>query len=127
MDTNVVHDRRAQAPAEDAARFSVTVLPFVLRLRWSPRLVIDRGDITRVGSAMVASGGSALPLLVEVSALQEVTWEARTAILSYTHPARIAIVGSDAVDLVLTAFAVRSSSETRFFTDRDEAVLWLLQ
>jgi hypothetical protein len=127
MDTTVGDARTIQAAAGDADRFSLTVLPFVLRLQWAPRLVIDRADIARVGSALVASGRSTLPVLAEVSALKEITWDAREAILGYAHPARIAVVGSDAVDLVLTAFTVRSSSEIRYFTDRDVAVRWLLQ
>jgi hypothetical protein len=107
-------------------RFSFTVLPMLLQLRWRRGLVIDRSDIARAGSAVAASDSGALPLLVEVTALREVTWDAREAFVAYTHPAPIAILGSDAVDLVLTAFAVRSPTETRFFTDRDEAVRWLL-
>lgn len=104
-----------------------TVLPTVLQLRWRPGLVIDRFDMARAGSAVAASAGGALPLLVEVTALREVTWDAREAFAAYTHPAPIAILGSDAVDLVLTAFTVRSPTETRFFVDRDEAVRWLLR
>ncbi len=127
MESMVVDDRTAGTDADDARRFSLTVHPFVLRLQWAPRLVIGQTDIARVGAAMAASGGSVLPLLVEVTALKEVTWDAREVIVGYEHPARIAIVGSDIVDLVLTAFTVKSASETRFFTDRDEAVRWLLQ
>lgn len=107
-------------------RFSVTVLPTLLQLRWRRGLVIDRSDIARAGSAVAGSASGPLPLLVEVTALREVTWDAREAFVAYAHPAPIAILGSDAVDLVLTAFAVKSPTETRFFTDRDEAVRWLL-
>ncbi|MFJ6003724.1 STAS/SEC14 domain-containing protein [Arthrobacter sp. NPDC092385] len=107
-------------------RFSLIVLPTLLQLRWRRGLVIDRSDIARAGSAVTASDSGALPLLVEVTALREVTWDAREAFVAYARPAPIAILGSDAVDLVLTAFAVRSPTETRFFTDRDEAVRWLL-
>ncbi len=127
MESIVADSRTVQAAADEADRFSLTVLPFALRLQWAPRLEIHRADISRVGAAVAASGRSTLPLLVEVAGLKEITWDARTAIIGYAHPARIAIVGSDAVDLVLTAFTVKSSSDIRFFTDRDEAVRWLLQ
>lgn len=127
MESIVADSRTVQEAADEARRFSLTVLPFVLRLQWAPRLVIHQADISRVGAAMAASSESTLPLLVEVTGLKEITWDARKAIIGYEHPARIAIVGSDAVDLVLTAFTVKSSSDIRFFLDRDEAVRWLLQ
>ncbi|MPY11056.1 hypothetical protein [Arthrobacter bussei] len=88
---------------------------------------MQRADVVQAGRAIDSSGGSTLPLLVEVSALREVTWDARHAVLSYRHPARVVILGSDAVDLVLTAFTVRSPMTIRFITDRDDAVRWLLQ
>ncbi|TKV28159.1 hypothetical protein FDK12_09315 [Arthrobacter sp. NamB2] len=111
----------------DVGRFSLRALAGLLHVRWQPDLVIDRTDITLAAAAIQARGGPNLPLLVEVCGLREITRDARDAILAYRHSPRIAILGSDAVDLVLTAFAVRSPIETRFFTDRDEAVGWLLQ
>lgn len=117
----------SQAMAHCASRVSVSALPFLVRVRCAPRMVVHRADVVQAGRAIAASGGPTLPLLVEVSALREVTWDAREAVLSYRHPARVAVLGSDAVDLVLTAFAVRSPMDLRFFTDRDEAVRWLLQ
>ncbi|WDF34628.1 hypothetical protein PTW37_06955 [Arthrobacter agilis] len=115
------------SPGYDAGRFTLSVLPSVLRLTWRHQIVIDHVDVARVGRAITASAHRGLPLLVQVSALREVTCEARQAVLGYSHPARIALLGSDDVDLVLTAFMVRAPSETRFFTDQDDAVRWLLQ
>lgn len=117
----------SQVMTQRASRVSVSALPFLLRVRCAPRMVVQRADVVQAGRAIASSGGSTLPLLVEVSALREVTWDARQAVLSYRHPARVVILGSDAVDLVLTAFTVRSPTTIRFFTDRDSAVRWLLQ
>ncbi|BBE22558.1 hypothetical protein MN0502_14410 [Arthrobacter sp. MN05-02] len=128
MDAHVMPRCMDSTPGRtDEERLSVTALPFMLCLRWQPRIVIDREDITVAGSAIVASGRAGLPLLVEVSALREVTWAARETVLAYEHPARIAILGYDDVDRVLMAFMVRSATKTRFFLDRDAAVRWLLQ
>ena len=127
MDTDVLDARPDHATSEDEARFSLRVLPFALHLCWQPRLVIDRADIAQVGSAIASSGRRGLPLLVEVTALEDVTREAREAIHAYEHPARIAILGYDAVDRMLAAFTVRTATDIRFFTGRDHAVRWLLQ
>lgn len=108
-------------------RFSVTLLPPVLVLSWAPRLLIDERDVLLATAAVCASGGAGLPLLVELSQPQEITWDARRAVLDLPPRSRVALLGSDDVDLVLTAFTVRSSADIRFFTDRDEAELWLLQ
>lgn len=128
MKTNVMRRCEARPLVHDAGRFSVMALPDLLVLRWQPRVVIDRTLVSQACAAVAAASGSAhLPLLVEVSTLREVTWEAREAILACGRTARTAILGADAVDLVLTAFTVRSTTETRYFTDRSEAVSWLLQ
>lgn len=118
--------RRATPERADDARFVLSRVPPLLWLQWRPRIAIQHRDVVAVGAAIAASGDPGLPLLVEIAALREVSWEARDAILAYEHPSRIALLGSDAVDLVLTAFTVKSRAETRFFTDRPEAVLWLL-
>ena len=127
MDTDVPRARTDQATTQDEGRFFLKVLPFALLLHWQPRLIIGRADIAQVGSAIASSGRRGLPLLVEVTALEDVTREAREAIHAYEHPARIAILGYDAVDRMLAAFTVRTATDIRFFTDRDEAVRWLLQ
>ncbi|WP_104164462.1 hypothetical protein [Arthrobacter sp. SX1312] len=108
-------------------RFSLDVLPHMLHLRWTPRIAIDRNDIAGVGSAIAMSGSPTLPLLVEVTKLKEITWEARTAILSHEFPARVAVLGTDAVDLVLTAFLVKARTDARFFTEWEEAERWVLR
>ncbi|MBG6224818.1 hypothetical protein IWX63_001380 [Arthrobacter sp. CAN_A2] len=128
MDTNVMQRCDARGLADRrTGRFSLAARPPLLRLRWGPRIAIDRDDVARVGSAIAASGSPALPLLVEVTKLKEVTWEARTAILAHDFPARVAVLGADPVDLVLTAFLVRTRTEVRFFTEPDHAEKWLLQ
>ncbi len=116
----------SQVMTQRTSRVSVSALPLLLHVRCAPRMVVHLADVAQAGRAIVSSGRSTLPLLVEVSALREVTWDAREAILSYHHPARVAILGSDAVDLVLTAFTVRSPMTIRFFAERDDAVRWLL-
>ncbi|WP_247828852.1 hypothetical protein [Arthrobacter antioxidans] len=128
MDTNVVQRCHARGLADRrTGRFSLAALPPLIRLRWGPRIAIDRDDIARVGSALAAAGSTTLPLLVEVTKLEEISWEARAAILAHDLPARVAVLGEDAVDLVLTAFLVRARAEVRFFTERDEAETWLLR
>lgn len=112
---------------EVGERFHVTLLPPVLVLSWAHRLVIDETDVLLAIAAVRASGGAELPLLVELSQPLEITWDARKAVLDLPHRSRVALLGADDVDLVLTAFTVRSSADIRFFTDRDEAELWLLQ
>ncbi|MHA7238933.1 hypothetical protein [Arthrobacter sp. TMS1-12-1] len=122
--------QRCGAPAavvREPGRFSLAVLPRMLRLRWEPRIVIGLDDVARVGSLIAASGGPTLPLLVQVAKLKEVTWEARAAILAHEFPTRVAVLGVDAVDRVLTSFLVKGSTEARFFTGRNEAEEWLLQ
>ncbi|MHA7284156.1 hypothetical protein [Arthrobacter sp. TMS2-4] len=128
MDTNLMQPCAARGSADRrTGRFTVTALPRWIRLCWPPRITIDRDDIARVGATIAAFGSPALPLLVEVARLKEVTWEARTAILAHEFPARVAVLGDDAVDLVLTGFLVRARTEARFFTDRDDAERWLQQ
>lgn len=121
------HCPRPSASCDVDERFSVTLLPPVLVLTWTPCLLIDERDVLLATAAVCASGGGDLPLLVELSQPREITWDARKAVLDLPHRSRVALLGADDVDLVLTAFTVRSSADIRFFTDRDEAELWLLQ
>ncbi|WP_394252781.1 hypothetical protein [Arthrobacter pityocampae] len=128
MDTAVMQRCQARGLADRrTGRFSLAALPSLIRLCWVPRIAIDRDDVARVGSAIAASGATRLPLLVEVTKLKEISWEARTAILAHDLPARVAVLGADAVDLVLTAFLVKARTEVRFFTERADAENWLLR
>ena len=128
METTVMQRCHARGLADGrTGRFSLAAMPSLMRLRWVPRIAIDRDDVARVGSAIAASGATALPLLVEVTKLEEISWEARTAILAHDLPARVAVLGTDAVDLVLTAFLVKARTEVRFFTERADAENWLLR
>ncbi|WP_434994575.1 hypothetical protein [Arthrobacter sp. Ld5] len=128
MDANVMQRCAARGLADRrTGRFTLTDSPRMIRLCWLPRIRIDRDDIASVGTILAACGSPALPLLVEVTTLKEISWEARTAILAHEFPARVAVLGADAVDLVLTAFLVKARAEVRFFTARDEAEGWLQQ
>lgn len=108
-------------------RFTLALLPPVLVLSWAPGLFIDRSDILLARSTINSLGCSGLPLLMELSQPLGLTRDARHEVLQCEHGARVALLGSDAVDRVLTAFAANSQADLHFFTDRDEAELWLLQ
>ena len=43
-----------------------------------------------------------------------------------THPTRVAVLSTDVVTKVITAFAHTAIRPTRFFTDETEATAWLL-
>ena len=71
-------------------------------------------------------GPDRCPLLVQLGALTRITPEARQMLIEGTHPTRVAVLSTDVVTKVVTAFAYTAIRPTRFFTDETEAIGWLL-
>jgi len=56
-----------------------------------------------------------------------ITPEARVGMSAYRGFSRVALVGEDAVDEVMSGFSHRSPTTTRYFTSEQDAVEWLLE
>ncbi|WP_411374143.1 STAS/SEC14 domain-containing protein [Arthrobacter sp. MPF02] len=101
----------------------------ILYLRWQPRASLEEADIQ---SAMVLVNnvchGQSRPLLVEMTEVETVSHAARAAFATPTAASRIALLGANPVDRVLAGFRSPNSHPcpTRFFTDKAEALDWLL-
>jgi hypothetical protein len=54
-----------------------------------------------------------------------ITPEARVGMAAYRGFTRVALVGADAVDEVMSGFSHRSPTTTRYFTSESEALTWL--
>jgi hypothetical protein len=98
----------------------------VLTLRWNRGVEITHDVAVAAARALAAfHGPAALPLLVHMHGISGVTPEARVGMASYRGFARVALVGADAVDEVMSGFSHRSPTTTRFFTSETEALAWL--
>ena len=112
----------------DDPRFALTREPGFNRLTWSPDVsTISGEDVQATADAFDAVfGPDRRPLLVEIGALTRITPDARQMLIEGTHPTRVAVLSTDMVTRVITAFAYTSMRPTRFFTDETEATAWLL-
>jgi hypothetical protein len=98
-----------------------------LRLRWRRGVEITHPAGVAAARALAEfSGPTALPLLVHMHGITGVTPEARAGMASYRGFSRVALVGEDAVDEVVSGFSHRSPTITRFFTSETAALAWLL-
>lgn len=98
-----------------------------LRLRWRRGIEITRPLAVAAARALAEfHGPTALPLLVHMHGIAGVTPEARVGMASYRGFSRVALVGEDAVDEVMSGFSHRSPTTTRFFTSESDALAWLL-
>ncbi len=121
------------AEATPDQTFRVSVTPYgVVRLRWTPGLVITAA---LVGEAMAAidalNGVRERPLLVEMAGADSPTIEAREYFGRRCTASRIALLGASPVDRVRASFAPGGRTggfpvPTRFFTSEPAALAWLL-
>ena len=98
----------------------------ILRLRWNRGIEITHSDAVAAAHALAEfHGPAALPLLVHMHGIAGVTPEARVGMAAYRGYTRVALVGADAVDEVMSGFSHRSPTTTRYFTSETEALTWL--
>lgn len=98
----------------------------ILRLRWNRGVEIGHADAVAAARALAEFHGPAvLPLLVHMHGITGITPEARVGMAAYRGFSRVALVGADSVDEVMSGFSHRSPTTTRFFTAETEALNWL--
>ncbi|WP_189636301.1 STAS/SEC14 domain-containing protein [Arthrobacter sp. NamB2] len=108
--------------------FSVHFERGFLRLRWRRGVEITHAHGVAAARALAEfHGPAAFPLLVHMHGVTGVTPEARVGMAAYRGYSRVALVGQDAMDEVLSGFSHRSPTPTRFFTSESEALAWLLE
>lgn len=66
------------------------------------------------------------PLLVHIDLVDGISAPARNLLLEETCSSRTAVVGTDEVARVMTAFNYRAATESRYFSDEARAIEWLL-
>lgn len=102
----------------------------VIHLVWQPGVSLGVGDVkAAMAKVNEVSDGLARPLLVEMTDIETVNHEARAAFSTPSAASRIALLGSNPVDWMIANFrgAHTYPCPTQFFTDRTEAMNWLLQ
>lgn len=98
-----------------------------LRLRWRRGTEITYPTAVAAARALAEHHGSgSLPLLVHMHGISGLTPEAREGMMQYRGFSRVALVGEDAIDEVMSGFAYRAPTATRFFTSEADALTWLL-
>lgn len=106
--------------------FSVHFDRGFLTLRWQRGVEITYPHGVAAARALAElHGPTPLPLLVHMHGIAGVTPEARAGMAAYRGYSRVALVGEDAVDEVMSGFSHRSPTPTRFFTSEAEALAWL--
>jgi hypothetical protein len=113
--------------------FRVHVAPRgVVRLRWTPGLIITAAHVIEAMAAVDQLNGPLdRPLLVEMTGIASPTIEAREHFGRRCTASRIALLGESPVDRVRASFAPSGRADgfpvpTRFFTSEPAAVAWLL-
>jgi hypothetical protein len=108
-------------------RFVLTVEEHFNRIRWAPGVTLFGRDVrSTTGAVDAVSTDGKRPLLVHVNSLERITTAAREILLEETCSTRTAVIGTDPVSMVITAFNYSAATPTRYFTDEAEAVTWLL-
>lgn len=102
----------------------------VIHLTWKPNVSIEAQD-ARAAMAAVneIADGSEYPMLMEMATVEAVSRQARAFFSIPSAASRIALVGSDPVDLVLANFFFDlrvPPCPTRYFTSRTDSLKWLL-
>ncbi|TQJ68728.1 hypothetical protein FBY31_2841 [Arthrobacter sp. SLBN-100] len=102
----------------------------IIHLVWQPGIVLE-GDDVHAAMARVdeISEGSEYPMLVDMGVTKAVTRQAKSAFQIPCAASRIALLGSSPVDRIIANFTIERQTlpcPTRFFTSRDEALVWLL-
>ncbi|MBT2566313.1 STAS/SEC14 domain-containing protein [Arthrobacter sp. ISL-85] len=102
----------------------------VICLAWQPNSTLELDDV-RTARCGINDLCRDLPraLLVEMNGAATISHDARTELSTYCAATRTALLCSTPVDYVIASFRSADSypCPTRFFTDRSEAVEWLLE
>ncbi|MCU1634012.1 MAG: hypothetical protein JWM61_2664 [Micrococcaceae bacterium] len=99
----------------------------MLILRWRRGVEITHSRAVAAARALAEfHGPTALPLLVHMHGISGVTPEARIGMMGYRGFSRVALVGEDVIDEVMSGFSHRSPTTTRYFTSEPDAVAWLM-
>lgn len=102
----------------------------VIHLTWKPNVSIEAQDAHAAMAAVnEIADGSEHPMLMEMATVEAVSRQARAFFSIPSAASRIALLGSDPVDLVLANFFFDlrvPPCPTRYFTSRTESINWLL-
>lgn len=108
--------------------FTVSLESGLLRLYWTPGTFITYEMAVKAARALEKlSGGHRMPLLVNAAGVTGLAPEARAGMNAYRGFSITALLGDEPVGSVLTAFARQSSTPTRYFSDENDALNWLIQ
>lgn len=103
----------------------------IIHLVWNDRVNIEAVDAHAAMAAVNEAGkGSEYPMLVDMATTESVHRHARAVFSIPCAASRIALLGTSPVDRVLANFFLGvhiPPCPTRFFTSRDEALVWLMQ
>jgi hypothetical protein len=102
----------------------------VIHLVWQPRVSLGVADVeAAMAKVNEVSNEAPRPMLVEMTGIGTVSHDARAAFSTPCAASRIALLGSNPVDWMIANFRDPDSypCPTRFFTDRSDAMDWLLQ
>ncbi|WP_457964762.1 STAS/SEC14 domain-containing protein [Arthrobacter sp. D1-29] len=115
----------------DSGKATLELLPNgVVNLTWQRHANLEIADVTAAMASLDdVCHGVPHPLLVDMGGTMGVSHDAREAFSAPSAASRIALLGSTPVDRILANFRPAGSypCPTRFFTDRTEAMSWLLQ
>lgn len=112
--------------SDDDPRFELMDEGNFLRLCWNPGIVMGLHDVQASVSAV--EGMSPLckrPLLVHIDLVDGISAQARDFLLEDTCCSRTAVLGTDEVARVMTAFNYRAATPSQYFTDEATAIAWL--
>jgi hypothetical protein len=102
----------------------------IIHLVWRPGIVLDSDDVhAAMARVNEVSEGSEYPMLVDMGVTKAVTRQAKSAFQIPCAASRIALLGSSPVDRIIANFTIERQTlpcPTRFFTSRDEAMVWLV-
>jgi len=102
-----------------------------IHLVWNRSVRIEEVDAQEAMAAVnVVADGGEYPMLVDMATTESVSRQARAVFSIPCAASRIALLGSSPVDRVLANFFLSlhvPPCPTRFFTDRDDAMSWLLE
>lgn len=102
----------------------------IVCLTWQRQVSLEVADVTAAIARLDDfCQGLPHPLLVDMGGTKSVSHDARAAFSLPSAASRIALLGSTPVDRVIANFRRADSfpCPTLFFTDRAEAISWLLQ
>ncbi|WP_461163197.1 DUF7793 family protein [Arthrobacter sp. R4-81] len=103
----------------------------IIHLVWNAKVHIEAVDAHAAMAAVnVVGNGSEYPMLVDMATTESVHRHARAVFSIPCAASRIALLGTSPVDRVLANFFLGvhiPPCPTRFFTSRNDAMLWLTQ